>query len=148
MDLLPLIYMKNRKIHLEKPSNSIPLKDFLKQAEAIKKLYILDLDGIEKDKPKLCTYQRLSSYVDLVVDFGPRNLGDVVDATMAGATDITLRKNLCPQLHIPDIKVITENKIYKNVDFAEELFFDDAEGVVNFNSRGEIEGKISSEILG
>ena len=139
MDLIPLIYMKKRKIYVEKTQSPVTLKEFLKQIEGEKKIYIFDLDGIEKDKPNLCTYQRLSGSYDLWVDFGPRNLGDVVDATMAGATDITLRRNLCPQLYISEIKGITENKIYENIDFAEGLSFGDADGLVNFNSREEIE---------
>ena len=139
MDLVPLIYMKKRKIHVEKTQSSITLKEFLKQVEGEKKIYIFDLDGIEKDKPNLCTYQRLSGSQELWVDNGPRNLGDIVDATMAGATDITLRKNLCSQLYVSEIKEITENKIYENIDFVEELSFGDADGLVNFNSREEIE---------
>ena len=139
MELIPLIAMRNRKILVEKTQGPVPLKEVLKQIGEEKKIYILDLDGIEKDKPNLCTYQRLSSSYDLWVDFGPCNLGDVVDATMAGATDITLRKNLCPQLHISDIKEITENRIYANIDFDEDLSIYDADGLVNFNSRQEIE---------
>lgn len=139
MDLIPLIYMKKRKIHVEKTQSPITLKEFLKQVEGEKKIYIFDLDGIEKDKPNLCTYQRLSGSHELWVDNGPRNLGDIVDATMAGATDITLRKNLCPQLYVSEIKEIAENKIYENIDFVEELSFGDADGLVNFNSREEIE---------
>jgi len=139
MDLIPLIHMKNREIHLERTKNPVTPKEFLKQIEEEKKIYILDLDGIEKDKPNLCTYQRLSGSHDLWVDFGPRNLGDVVDATMAGATDITLRKNLCPQLYVSEIKEITENKIYANIDFNEDLSIQDADGFVNFYSRQEIE---------
>jgi uncharacterized protein related to proFAR isomerase len=139
MDLIPLIHMKNRKIHLEKNGDPISLREFSQIVEENIKLYILDLDGIEKDKPNLCTYQRISSSHDLWVDFGPRDLGDVVDATMAGATDITLRKNLCPQLHITDIKEITENKIYANIDFTESISFENEDGLVNFNSREETE---------
>jgi len=139
MDLIPLIYMKKRKIHVEKTQSPITLKEFLKQVEGEKKIYIFDLDGIEKDKPNLCTYQRLSGSYELWVDNGPRNLRDIIDATMAGGTDITLRKNLCPQLYVSEIKEITENKIYENIDFVEELSFGDADGLVNFNSREEIE---------
>ncbi len=139
MDLIPLIHMKNRKIHAEKTEISVPLKEFLKKVDEEKKIYILDLDGIEKDKPNLCTYQRLSDAYELWVDFGPRNIGDIVDATMAGATDITLRRNLCPQLNISDIRELSENKIYSNIDFAEELSYNDADGLVNFNTREELE---------
>lgn len=139
MDLIPLIYMKNRKIHLEKDGESISSKEFSNLIEDNSKIYILDLDGIEKDKPNLCTFQRFSSLYELWVDFGPRDLGDVVDATMSGVTDITLRKNLYPQLNIADIKEITENKVYTNIDFKDDITSEEADGLVNFNSREDTE---------
>ena len=144
MDLIPLIHMKNREIHLEQAGGSVSLKEFLKQVEKESKIYILDLDGIEKDKPNLCTYQRLSGSHDLWIDNGPRNLGDIVDATMAGATNITLRNELCPNLFISDIREITENEIYSIVDFIEALSFDDVDGFVNFNTREKIEADFKS----
>jgi hypothetical protein len=58
---------------------------------------------------------------------------------MAGATNITLRKELSPQFFIPDIKEISENKIYTVIDFKESLSSYDADGLVNFTSRKEIE---------
>lgn len=139
MEFIPLIYIKNRKIYLEKNGETISLKDFLQIPIENKRLYILDLDGIERDKPNLCTLQRLSSFYDIWVDFGPRDLGDFVDATMAGVIELTLRKKLCPHLNINDVKEIIENKIYRNIDFSEEIFFDNLDGLVNFNSREEIE---------
>lgn len=141
MEIVPLIYMKNRKIHLEKDGETISSQEFSNLVEDNSKIYILDLDGIEKDKPNLCAYQRFSSFYDLWVDFGPRDLGDIVDATMAGATEITLRKNLCPQLDIAEIKEITENKIYNNIDFKEDNTSEEADGLVNFNSREETESE-------
>ena len=140
MDLISLIYMKDREIHTGKISDPISIIDFLKQAEEIKKIYILDLDGIERDKPNLCTYQRLAGQIDFWVDSGPRDTGDIVDAIMFGATDITLRKKLCPNLQVSDIKEISENKIYEKIDFTEELPFNDIDGFVNFNRKEEIEG--------
>ena len=98
------------------------------------------MDGIERDKPNLCTYQRLAGQIDFWVDSGPRDKGDIVDATMSGATDITLRKKLCPNLQVSEIKEISENKIYKKIDFTEEIPFNDIDGFVNFNTKEEIEG--------
>ena len=87
MEIIPLIRMEKRKILDDALSDNV-----LEQIDEEQIIYILDMDGIEKDKPNLCIYQRLSKSHDLRIDNGPRNLGDVVDATMAGATDITLRK--------------------------------------------------------
>ena len=139
MKFIPLIYMKDRKIYPGKTSDPIPIIDLLKQAEKIKKIYILDLDGIERDKPNLCTYQRLAGQIDFWVDSGPRDKGDIVDATMSGATDITLRKKLCPNLQVSEIKEISENKIYEKIDFTEEIPFSNIDGFVNFNRKEEIE---------
>ena len=139
MELIPLIFIKNRKIYLEKDSEHIPIEKFLQLKNENKRLYILDLDGIEKDKPNLCSYQKLSGFYDLWVDFGPRDLGDFVDATMTGVTDLTIRKKLCPQLNITDIKELIENKIYSNIDFSEDISFENLDGIVNFNSRDELE---------
>jgi len=139
MDLIPLIYIKRRKIRIGQKSDPISIKDFLKLTEDKKKIYIFDRDGLEKDKPNLCTYQRLSSFVDLWVDNGPRNLGDVVDSTMAGATDITLRKKLSPKLYISDIREITENKIYEYDELDNTNLVFDFDGIVIFNKKEDIE---------
>ena len=139
MDLIPLIYIKRRKIRIGKKSDPIKLKDFLKLTEDKKKIYIYDIDGLEKDKPNLCTYQRLSSFVDLWVDNGPRNLGDVVDSTMAGATDITLRKKLSPNLYISDIRELIENKIYEYDELDNTNLVFDFDGIVTFNVKDNIE---------
>jgi hypothetical protein len=142
MELIPLIHIKNSKLYLEKTQSSVTLEEFLKQVDEEMKIYILDLDGIENDKPNLHVYQKLSSSNDLWVDNGPRNLGDIVDTTMAGATSITLRRNFCPQLNISDIKEISENKVYENFDLDNDFPFYDSDGFVNFNSREKIETNI------
>ena len=132
MDLIPLIYIENKKIRISKKSNPVSVKDFIKNSKDKKKIYILDLDGIDRNKPNLCTYQRLVSFYDIWVDNGPRNLGDIVDTTMAGATDITLRKELSPQLTLKDIREITENKIFGNIELNKANKIDDVDGLVVF----------------
>lgn len=142
MEIIPLIKLKKRKII---DTNSSLTDNILEQIDEEQVIYILDIDGIEKDKPNLCTYQRLSKSHALWVDNGPRNLGDVVDAFMAGATRITIRKDLCLRLNIPSIREITENKIYININLEnqktyipEDLFYHEADGLVNFNNREKI----------
>ena len=146
MNLVPLIQMKKRKIYVDEGKNPIGYKEFLKKFEEDKKIYILDWDGIEKDKPNLCTFQRLSPLYELWVDFGPRDLGDVVDAFLAGATEITLRNHLCPQLAISDIRKLSENKIYAHIDFEnmnlqniDDIFFNDSDGLINLNNKAKID---------
>lgn len=142
MEIIPLIKLKKRKIIDEDESSS---DNIFEQIDENQLIYILDLDGIEKDKPNLCTYQKLSKSYELWIDNGPRNLGDVVDAFMAGATRITIRKDLCLQLDIPSIREITENKIYININLedqktqvSEDMFYHEIDGLVNFNDREKI----------
>jgi hypothetical protein len=139
MEIIPLIYIENRKIRIGNTSEPMLVKDFLKITIDKKKIYIFDLDGIDRDKPNLCTYQRIASFCDLWADNGPRNLGDIVDTTMAGATDITLRKNLYPQLNISDIREITENKIYEYDEFNSSNLFFDSDGIVTFYSKENLD---------
>jgi len=148
MEIVPLIKLKKRKI-LGYPKSF--LKDILKEINEDEKIYILDLDGIEKDKPNFCTFQSLSDSYDLWVDFGPRNLGDVVDAVLAGANTITLRKSLWPNVELSDIKDITENEIFLNIDIGfkgkydfKDMYKQQLDGFVNFYSREEIESSFQN----
>ena len=148
MELIPLIKLKKRKVI---GFNKSDLKDILKDIKDDEKIYILDFDGIERDKPNFCTFQRISGSYELWVDFGPRNLGDVVDAVMAGASSITLRKPLWSNIEASDIKDITENKIFTNIDLAyrgkydfKEMYKPQIDGFVNFNTREEIDSSFQN----
>jgi len=148
MEIIPLIKLKKQKVQGYPISF---LKELLKNLEENEKIYILDLDGIEKDKPNLCTFQRLSGSYDLWVDFGPKNLGDIVDAVMAGANAITLRKLLWSNIEILDIKNITENEIFTNIDLNFQSDYDLkninillSDGFVNFNTRETIESNFKN----
>jgi len=148
MELIPLIHIKSRKIFPGKNDKIISFNELLDQITGEKKIYIFDFDGIEKDKPNLCTFQRLAGQIDFWVDSGPRDQGDVVDATLSGATDITLRRKISPQIQVESIKEITENKIYESVDFAQDFTFEKTDGFVNFYRRKEIENNFKfSEFL-
>lgn len=143
MEKIPLIKLKKEKTINE---TRLSLETLLKQVEENKTIYILDIHGIEKDKPNLCIYQKISASYDLWIDNGPRTVGDIVDTFMAGATKVTIRKELCPKIKISDIREITENQIYTNLNIEkqttpppEELFYQEADGIVNFNSRENFE---------
>ena len=123
MDLIPLIYMKNRKIHVEKEGKTVSIEEFLNKIDEDKEIYFLDVDGLEKDKPNLCTYQRVAGHGKMWVDVGPRTLGDVTDLVMAGATSITIRKNLFEEL--VKIEEMTESRIFIAVDLQDKKGSDD-----------------------
>ena len=119
MDIIPLIYIKNRKLRGAIEGKMLLINELPEQSD-VGKLYVKDSDGIEKDEPNLDIYQKLSEKHDLWVDAGPRMFGDVVDIIMAGATSITLRKNLFPTEEISNIKEVTETAIYINTDLKDE----------------------------
>jgi len=131
---------------VEQEEYRLPFNEILEQVDKDANIYVLDTDGIEKDKPNLCLYQKLSKSHALWVDTGPRILGDIVDVIMAGATNITVRKNLWHELDVSSIKEITENKIYAGVglksqgDRNTEIFpFYDVDGLVVFDGKNQVE---------
>jgi hypothetical protein len=139
MDIIPLIMMKKRKIF-----GNLSKKEVFEIIPEEQLIYILDLDGIDKDKPNLCTFQKRSSDYQLWVDFGPRNLGDMVDVFMAGVERATIRPNLWPNLNINEIRDISENKVFIHIDIKKEqstmeVFDYDSDGLVNLTGKEIIE---------
>jgi len=146
MDIVPLIHLKKRKIMIEREEYRPTSNEILEQFDKDANIYVLDSDGIEKNKPNLCLYQKLSKSHVLWVDTGPRVLGDIVDVIMAGAINITVRNNLWHELDVSSIKEITENKIYTSVDLKSqddrntEIFpFYDVDGLVIFDGKNRAE---------
>ena len=134
MEVVPLITMKDRKI--------LNLRENLDRINQEQILYIYDLDGIEKDKPNLCTFQRLSKTREIWVDSGPRNIGDIVDVLFAGANAITIRKFLFPKVDISKIREISENKVFTDIDFEQkdnDFFYNEFDGLINFTIREKFE---------
>lgn len=154
MEIIPLIYMKNRKPHLEEKGDPSLFKETLEQLDEGQNIYFLDIDGLEKNKPNFCTYQRLSGHHNMWIDAGPRVLGDVVDAVMAGATAVIVRQDLWPKLDIEKIKEFTENEIYMGIDLKNQaknlnnvLLPSGIDGVVLLSNRDEIEKEFKTADL-
>ena len=131
---------------VEREEYRLPFNEILEQVDKDANIYVLDTDGIEKDKPNLCLYQNLSKSHVLWVDTGPRVLGDIVDVIMAGATNITIRNNLWHGLDVLSIKEITENKIYAGVDLKSQadnnkeiIPFYDVDGLVVLDGGNQVE---------
>lgn len=146
MEIIPLIYLKKREILVEREGERLSLNEMSEQVDKDEKIYVLDIDGIEKDKPNLCLYPKLSENHKIWVDAGPRVLGDVVDSIMAGATNITVRKKIWPELDASSIKEITENEIYadissksQNMQIIEFSLLNNVDGLVVFNNKNQIE---------
>ena len=137
MNIIPLIYFQKKKIYADKDGDPISLTTLFETIEKETELYVYDIDGIKKDKPNLCTYPKLSEHCKIWVDYGPRTLGDVVDAIMAGATSITIRKNLWPKADFSKIREISESTIYESFDGSHNL-----DEISFFSSQPETDGYV------
>jgi hypothetical protein len=145
MKIIPLIHLKKRKIVDSKHTAG---HSIIKNIEPFKnkKLYILDHDGLEKNRPNLCIYQKLSKYHEIWIDAGPQVIGDVVDSVIAGATAITIRQNIWRDVNTYDVKEITENKIYTeinqnnyNISRIKSSLIYSFDGLILFDKKNQIE---------
>lgn len=146
MKFVPLIHLQKRKIFDGKDGKQLSFNELLDLSDKDKIVYVLDKDGLEKDKPNLCLYPKLSEHLNIWVDAGPRVLGDVVDEVMAGATNITVRTFLWPKAEIAAIQEMTEIDIYAHVGLKnqkqrdiEVSFFEGVAGLVVFDTKHQIE---------
>jgi hypothetical protein len=142
MEIIPLIKIRKNEVLIK---NSI-LKSFFQKKNKDKTVYILDYDGIEKNKPNLCFFQHFSREYDLWIDSGPSNIGDIVDVITAGGSKLTIRLDLFAEKIIDKIREITENEIFldlnilnKNISNHNYGFAHEFDGIVNFNSRDDVE---------
>lgn len=142
MDIIPLTTIVNKKIQ------NLKLLEKLKEDEL---LYVIDQDGIEKDKSNFDIYQKLSKKYQLWVDTAPRRLGDVVDVFMTGAIKITLRKIFYSYIKLESIREISDNKIYASIDvnnhskFFNDFLLTSFDGIILFYSRDELEKDFKKE---
>lgn len=143
MKIIPVITMQKRKM-INLPPNLA--QEAIEKIEEDTPIYIIDNDGIIKDKPNICTFQKLSKNYEIWVDNAPRTLGDIVDTFMAGATKIVIRKKYCPELKIENIREITDNEIFTHLDLDENQtinpfynFYQNSDGLINFNEKEKIE---------
>ncbi len=115
MEIIPLIHIKKHRI-----LSSLPLEELREIQFGGEKTYILDDDGILKDKPNVSMYQQMSRYHEIWVDAGPRNPGDLVDIIIAGGNITTIRIDRWPNFNIEEIRELTDTPIYMMIDPNEE----------------------------
>jgi len=115
MNIVPLISMRKGRLLDGKDGDLISIDDLFKRIEKDTMLYILDFDGLEHNTPSLDVYQKLAEHCILWIDDGPRRLDDVMDIIMAGATNITLREELWPEMDIHDVLELTDDDVYVSI---------------------------------
>ena len=87
MKEFPLIYVKNGKIIDE---DGRKIMDWKEKADRFAEIYVMDLDGIERNEPNLNFYQ--SIYKKKWIDAFPRKFEDVMDLVVAGGNKIVIRE--------------------------------------------------------
>lgn len=85
-EMIPLLLLRGRSLLFREYSKK-ELSDFSKslRQDNFEKLYIMDLDGIERNKPQLDIVQRLSDDFSVLYEGGPRKGANIIDCIMAGA---------------------------------------------------------------
>ncbi len=145
MEIIPKITLKKRKMIADNEEiiTAEKLNNLVKKDDLI---YFYDLDGINRDRPNLCLFQKVAKSNEMWIDSGPRVLGDVVDLVMAGAARITLRKKVWLNLDISSVKEITESKIFIGIDsLTNEIntfdisIFSEVDGYVYFGNKSDFE---------
>lgn len=113
--MIPIIYIKKKKIV---DDNGRILKVSKEIGEVVKSLgkeygevYLVDIDGLEKNKADLNLYGKLS-HDSLWIDAGPRFLGDLVDLFVAGASKVTIRWKKMDMQTMREARRICEGKIF------------------------------------
>lgn len=148
MNIIPLISVKKGIIYDGKEGVALSIDDVPSRVEKDGLLYVLDYDGIEHNNPAFELYQRLIEQCILWIDNGPRRIDDVMDTIMAGATNITLRRELWPDLDILGVQEITDDEIYLDMSqpYQEHTMlrvpYDRDVGIVLFNERFMYEGML------
>lgn len=90
-ELIPLLLLRGRTF-LFKEYSKKALSEFSKELRrrGFEKLYIMDLDGLERNKPQLDIVQRLSDDFAVLYEGGARRGSNIIDFIMAGAEMVYL----------------------------------------------------------
>lgn len=85
-EIIPLLLLKGRSTLFKEYSKKelAGLSKSLRERK-YEKLYVLDLDGVERNKPQLDIIQTLSNDFSISYEAGPRRGANVVDLVIAGA---------------------------------------------------------------
>lgn len=93
LEILPVLHAKGG--HLVGP-DAEPLDEDLKTvarrfSDEWDSIYLVDLDGLQRNRPDVGLLQEVSDRVHTWADTGPRNPEDTMDLLMSGAEQVTVR---------------------------------------------------------
>lgn len=99
MDMIPSLSFKNQNLVIVKESSyerfsyddmQIDLWGAFKELDGYDKIYFLDLDGIEFNRPQTDIIRKASTSKEVWADIGARNAEGITDAFIAGADKAVL----------------------------------------------------------
>ena len=117
MDTIPLLYLKAG--YLVKPDKNKWIREKEKLTSVFSDLsgeygmvYIMDIDGHQKNRAHLDVYRTFSRKISLWVDTGPRSPGDVMDLFISGVNRITLIWELLSERNLKEIREMCTGEIF------------------------------------
>jgi len=145
MKIIPVVYVKDKKMWKKKDEELLSIKDILEQVKADEEIYVLDDEGIKENRPDFSIYQALSEHYTIWVDAGPRILDDVVDIVMGGAASIVIREKMFLVGDLSGVKEFTDCLVYSYVDLEKEeehvlSLSPSIDGLVICNDKNQFEG--------
>jgi hypothetical protein len=112
MIIVPLISVKKGDLYDGINGSVLSLDELFTKTEKDAMVYVLDYDGVDHRNPNLELYQKLTEHCVLWIDNGPRRIDDVMDTIMAGATNLSLRPNLWPDMVLQEVFELTDDEVY------------------------------------
>ena len=88
VERIPLVYISDGKIVDDERR---VIEDWKKRMGRFGEIYIIDIDGVERNEPNLDLYQRI--YRKKWIDSFPRCFEDVMDLVISGADKVVIRRS-------------------------------------------------------
>jgi len=136
--VVPFVVLEGKKIFSSFKGSLITAKELAQNSEKDSMLYLLDLDGINNDRPNYELYQVLAEWFSLWIDMGPRVSGDVVDDVFAGAERVTVRPELFYNIDIDIVRQMTDCPVFQYLEDESLAALPHSEGFIlpNTNDKG------------
>lgn len=96
--------------------DEVAVDQMLNELQDFDTLYMLDLDGVERDRPQLDLIRTLSMRKKLWVDGGSRDIDTLTDMYIAGADRVVLSTKTAPSVDFIEESVEMSNTLILSID--------------------------------
>jgi len=117
MDTIPLLYLKAGRLSAVSEGKWVRAKESIIQVfrdltQEYGQIYIMDIDGYQKNRAHLDIYRSHSRKVSFWVDSAPRTPGDVMDLFISGVHRVTLVWKIMDDNDLKEIREMCTEEIY------------------------------------